>query len=219
MSTALLILTWNEVDAVRVIFPKIKKEWVDEILVVDGGSTDGTIEETKKNGFRIIQQEIKGHGGAIISGIKNTISDNIIIFGPDGNHEPEEIPRLIQKIEEGYDQVVVSRFTKQSVIREPNYGFVKFGNKFFTFFANILFKGNLSDTMTDSRIITRNAFNELDFDALFSDSTLTMSIRGMKKRQRMTEIIGDQGRRIGGERKMKPFKTGMVLIKRILKEL
>ena len=73
--------------------------------------------------------------------------------------------------------------------------------------------------MTDSRIITRNAFNELDFDALFSDSTLTMSIRGMKKRQRMTEIIGDQGRRIGGERKMKPFKTGVVLIKRILKEL
>ena len=39
MSTALVILTWNEVDAVREIFPKIKKEWVDEILVVDGGYT------------------------------------------------------------------------------------------------------------------------------------------------------------------------------------
>ena len=151
--------------------------------------------------------------------IWNTISDNIIIFGPDGNHEPEEIPRLIQKIEEGYDQVIVSRFTKQSVIKEEDYGFIKFGNQFFTFFANILFKGHLSDTMTDSRIITRDAFNELNFDALFTDSTLTMSIRGMKKKQRMTEIIGDQGRRIGGKRKMKPFKTGMVLIKRILKEL
>jgi len=219
MSTALVILTWNEVDAIKVIFPKINKEWVDEILVVDGGSTDGTIEETKKNGFRIIKQELKGHGGAIISGIKNTTSDNIIIFGPDGNHEPEEIPRLIQKLEEGYDQVVVSRFTKQSMIKEENYGFIKFGNKFFTFFANLLFKGNLSDSMTDSRIITRTAFDELNFDALFTDSTLTMTIRGMKKKQRMTEIPGDQGRRIGGERKMKPFKTGIVLIKRILKEL
>ena len=219
MSSVLIILTFNEIDGVRELLPKIDKNWVDEILVVDGGSTDGTIEECEKLGFKVHIQEIKGHGGAILTGVKETKSDNIIIFGPDGNHEPEEIPRLIQKIEEGYDQVVVSRFTKQSVIREPNYGFVKFGNKFFTFFANILFKGNLSDTMTDSRIITRNAFNELDFDALFSDSTLTMSIRGMKKRQRMTEIIGDQGRRIGGERKMKPFKTGMVLIKRILKEL
>ena len=89
MSTALLLLTWNEVEASRVIFPKIKKEWVDEILVVDGGSTDGTIEEAKTNGFQIMKQEIKGHGGAIITGVKNTKSDNIIIFGPDGNHEPE----------------------------------------------------------------------------------------------------------------------------------
>ena len=219
MSTALLILTWNEVEAALVIFPKIKKEWVDEILVVDGGSTDGTIEEAKKVGFNIIKQEIKGHGGAIITGINNTKSENIIIFGPDGNHEPEEIPRLIKKIDEGFDQVVVSRFTKESVIKEPNYGFVKFGNQFFTFFVNLLFGGNLSDTMTDSRIITRKAFEELNFDVLLLDSTLTMSIRGMKKKQKMTEIVGDQGERIGGQRKMKPIKTGMLLIRRIIKEL
>ena len=219
MSTALLILTWNEVEAARIIFPKIKKEWVDEILVVDGGSTDGTNEEAKKVGFNIIKQEIKGHGGAIITGINNTKSENIIIFGPDGNHEPEEIPRLIKKIDEGFDQVVVSRFTKESVIKEPNYGFVKFGNQFFTFFVNLLFGGNLSDTMTDSRIITRKAFEELNFDVLLLDSTLTMSIRGMKKKQKMTEIVGDQGERIGGQRKMKPIKTGMLLIRRIIKEL
>lgn len=219
MSTALLILTWNEVEAARVIFPKIKKEWVDEILVVDGGSTDGTIEEAEKVGFNMIKQEIKGHGGAIITGINNTKSENIIIFGPDGNHEPEEIPRLIKKIDEGFDQVVVSRFTKESAIKEPNYGFVKFGNQFFTFFVNLLFGGNLSDTMTDSRIITRKAFEELNFDVLLLDSTLTMSIRGMKKKQKMTEIVGDQGERIGGQRKMKPIKTGMLLIRRIIKEL
>ena len=48
MSTALIILTLNEIDGVKNILPKIDQKLVDEILVVDGGSTDGTIEHVKK---------------------------------------------------------------------------------------------------------------------------------------------------------------------------
>ena len=47
MSTALLVLTLNEIDGMRQIMPNIKKEWVDEIVIVDGGSTDGTVNEAK----------------------------------------------------------------------------------------------------------------------------------------------------------------------------
>ena len=87
MSTALIVLTLNEIDGVKNILPKIDQKLVNEILVVDGGSTDGTIEHVKKLGFKIIIQSIKGHGGAILTGIQNTKSDKIVLFGPDNLFE------------------------------------------------------------------------------------------------------------------------------------
>tara|TARA_Y100000996_G_scaffold311953_1_gene248257 strand:- start:6 stop:671 length:666 start_codon:yes stop_codon:yes gene_type:complete len=217
MSVAIIILTLNEIDGVRVILPKIKKEWADEIVVIDGGSTDGTIEECKKMGFQVINQKNKGHGGGILTGVEYTKSDIIIIFGPDGNHEPDEILQLIEKMNEGYDQVIISRFGKES--ENLDAGLIDgFGNKMFTFVANVIFGGNMTDTLNESRSITRKAFEELKFDAMQLDSTFQMSIRGMKRKQKMIEIVGNEGRRIGGKRKMKPFQTGCRLVKRILVE-
>ena len=217
MSVAIIILTLNEIDGVKIILPKIKKEWADEIAVIDGGSTDGTIEECKKMGFEVIKQKNKGHGGAILDGVQSTNSDVIVIFGPDGNHEVEEIPKLIKKINEGYDQVIISRFGEGS--ENLDAGIIDgFGNKMFTFVANLIFNGSMTDTLNESRSITRKAFEELKFDAMQLDSTFQMSIRGMKRKQKIFEIVGNEGRRIGGKRKMKPIPTGCRLIKRILIE-
>ena len=217
MGTALIILTFNEIDGVKELLPKIDKNWIDEILVVDGGSTDGTIDECEKMGFSVFIQKTKGHGGAILTGVQQTTSENIILFGPDGNHEVEEIPRLIEKIKEGYDQVIISRFGKGSVNLDA--GILEtFGNKMFTAIVNILFGGNLTDTLNESRIITRKAFMELNFDAFDMTSTQQMSIRGLKRKQKITEIVGNEGERIGGTRKMRPFYVGKLLSEQIIKE-
>jgi glycosyltransferase involved in cell wall biosynthesis len=158
-----VILTLNEIDGVKKILPQIKREWVDEIIVVDGGSTDGTREEVEKMKFSITNQSLKGHGGAIIAGVQATTSDNIIFFGPDGNHEPETIPNLIEKLEEGFDQVINTRFGKTSI--NDDAGIIdRFGNRMFTKLANLFFGGNLTDTLNEFRIITRKAFKELKFD-------------------------------------------------------
>ena len=54
VTTAILILTLNEIDGMKKIVPKINKNWAEEILLVDGGSTDGTIEEAEKLGIKVM---------------------------------------------------------------------------------------------------------------------------------------------------------------------
>ena len=60
---------------------------------------------------------------------------------------------------------------------------------------------------------------ELKFDAVTQDSTYQMSIRGMKKKQKIAEVVGNEGKRIGGKRKIRTFQTGCLLLQRFFKEL
>jgi glycosyltransferase involved in cell wall biosynthesis len=57
MSTVIIITTLNEITGVKKIVPQINREWAEEIIFVDGGSTDGTIEEAKKMGFEVVMQK------------------------------------------------------------------------------------------------------------------------------------------------------------------
>ena len=56
-TSTLLIMTLNEIDGMRVIMPQIKKEWVDQTLILEGGSTDGTLEYALENGYETYVQK------------------------------------------------------------------------------------------------------------------------------------------------------------------
>jgi len=218
LSTVLLVMTLNEFEGMKKIMSKVDKKWVDRIVIVDGGSTDGTIEEAIKMGFEVITQTtLNGYGGAILTGVNATTEDNIILFSPDGNHEVEDIKKLSEKIVEDYDQIIITRFGKNSINLDA--GLIdRFGNKMFVFLANVLFEGNLTDTLTGCRAIKRKAMLELKIDALSMDSTQQMSIRGLKKKQKIFEIVGNEWHRIGGKRKMRPLIVGAQLSWQIIKE-
>ena len=217
MSTAVVITTLNEIDGVKELLPKIKKEWAEEWLIVDGNSNDGTVDEVKKLGFNVALQKKKGHGDAVSRGVSDTKSDFILYWGPDGNHELQEIPTLIGKIKEGFDQVVISRFGKTSVNLDAG-RMDTFGNKMFTFLINIFFGGRLTDALNLSRIITRKSMLRLKFDAEGLDSTTQMSIRALKQKHKIIAISGNEGKRIGGKRKMEPIPVGWDLTKLIILE-
>lgn len=94
---------------------KRSRKYVDEVVVIDDGSTDKTSELALEAGAEVIRhQSRQGPGAAIRSGFKAAISENadiLVTIDGDGQHIPEEIPRLIQTmISENADLVIGSRF-------------------------------------------------------------------------------------------------------------
>lgn len=111
MKISVVLPAKNESGAISQTISQIKKlNLVSEIVVVNDGSTDNTKQLAIDAGAVVVSHPYsKGNGAAIKTGARTAIGDIIIFMDADGQHSPEDIPRLIAKIEEGYDLVVGAR--------------------------------------------------------------------------------------------------------------
>jgi glycosyltransferase involved in cell wall biosynthesis len=217
MKSTLAVLVLNEIEAIRQVLPLIDPKWVDEIIVVDGGSTDGTIEFCESLGYRVLRQRRRGYGNAMIELISVAKGDVIIEFMGDGNCKVETIPLLVQKVHEGYDLVIGSRYTRHARSYDDTI-VTRFGNWCFTRLINVLFGGSFDDAMMGYRAYRKAAFLELEMDSPGLCFPTQGSIQFTRFGFRVTEIPSDEPRRLGGQRKAHNVKTGLELCAMIAKE-
>ena len=113
MAISVVLPAKNEAAAIGQTIEKIKQlQAIDkiEIIVVNDGSTDSTKVVAEQAGARVVSHPYsKGNGAAIKTGAREAIGSIIIFMDADGQHDPQDIPRLIEKIEQGYDLVVGAR--------------------------------------------------------------------------------------------------------------
>jgi glycosyltransferase involved in cell wall biosynthesis len=220
MSTVtLLVPTLNEIDGMKVIMPRIKREWCDQIIVLDGGSTDGTIEYAREQGYTVhiqTQPGIRQAYGEVLPLIKGDI---LLTFSPDGNSIPELIPDLLAKMREGYDMVIVSRYY-QGARSQDDDRMTAFGNWLFTKTVNVLHGGHYTDVMVIYRAYKTSLIYDLELDQdrwyltperLFHTRISwepLLSVRAARRKLKVGEIPGDEPPRIGGERKLQVWKWG-----------
>jgi glycosyltransferase involved in cell wall biosynthesis len=217
MKTTLIAATLNEIEAVQVVLPQIDKSWVDEIIITDGGSTDGTVEYCKKHGYTVVQQKGKGYGSAIQEAVKVAKGDIIIEFPPDGNSLPEKIPEAVAAIENGHDFVIVSRYKDGAKSYDDDF-MTSIGNKLFTALTNLLFGTSYTDVLVGYRAYRKEYFHQLNLDSDGLSWPLQEAIRFARSGVRVGEIPGDEPKRVGGQRKMRVFKTGWEILSVLIRE-
>lgn len=124
MRISIILPTYNESENIKIIIPKIFRILSDydiEVIVVDDNSPDKTWivvkELSKKYNIKLIRRPKKlGLATAILEGILNASNEICIVMDADCQHKPEDIRKLIEKILEGYDIVIGSRYLGSSKI-------------------------------------------------------------------------------------------------------
>ena len=218
-SVTLLVPTLNEIVGMKAIMPLVRREWVDQILILDGGSTDGTVEYAREQGYEVHVQTEPGIRQAYMEVLPQIRGDVIVTFSPDGNSLPELLPQLIGTIDRGYDMVIVSRY-KETARSEDDDLVTAFGNWLFTRTVNLLHRGRYTDAMVIYRAYRTRLVRELELDQdrwyrtperLFGCRISwepMLSARAARRKLRVAEIPGDEPPRIGGERKLRVLRWG-----------
>lgn len=217
MKVSLVIFTLNEIDGMMAIMPKIEKEWYDQLIIVDGNSTDGTIEYAKEHNYFIFTQKEKGSGAAFRETMEKVTGDVVIFFSPDGNSLPEKIPELVEKMKSGYDIVIASRYLNGAKSYDDDM-VTAFGNKMFTKLINILFRTSITDSLVMYRAYKKSVIDELRADGKNSSWGTQLLLRAIKRNLRIGEIPADEPKRVGGVRKMHPLRNGLCELGMIIKE-
>jgi len=222
MKTTLLVMALNEIDGMKAVMPRVLPGWVDQIVVCDGGSTDGTAEWAREQGYTVHVQRKKGFRQGYYEVWPLVEGDVVITFSPDGNSIPEVIPDLVAKMREGHDMVIASRY-KGDASSEDDDIVTGFGNWLFTRTVNLLFGGDYTDVMVIYRAFRKDliARLELDQDANFNvferlffcgyrgtSWEPLLSVLALKYGYGVTEIPASEPPRIGGERKLRILNWG-----------
>lgn len=219
-TVSLIIPTLNEAQNLPLIMPFLPRNWIDEVILVDGHSTDDTVATAQRlyPEVKVVLEPRRGKGAALRAGYQAATSEVVVVIDADGSHDPREIPRFVHALMEGSDFVKGSRFAPWGGTTDmPRYR--KLGNGAFILMSNLLFDQHWTDLCYGFHAFWRYCLDQVDLTGVdgFEIDT-AIYLRAVREKLRVTEVGSFEGYRFFGLGKLQTIPDGWRVLKTILTE-
>ncbi len=217
-TVSVVIAALNEAENLPHVLPRIP-EWVHEVLLVDGNSTDDTVAVAcqVRPSIRIVMQQGRGKGAAIRTGFAAATGDIVVLLDADGSTDPAEIPAFVDTLIAGADFAKGSRFLKGGgTVDMPLYR--QAGNWGFVFLTNILFNTRYTDITYGYNATWRHHQDAMALEIDGWANEIISNIRVARNGLNVVEVPSFEHERIAGEAKLATFSAGWTILKAIFGE-
>lgn len=217
-TVSIIIPALNEAENLPHVLPRIPS-WVHEVVLVDGHSTDNTVEVARqlRPDIRIIRQQGRGKGAALRSGFAAATGDIIVMLDADGSTDPAEIPAFVGALLAGADFAKGSRFLQGGGTTDmPLYR--KIGNWGFVLGTRLLFGGSYSDICYGYNAFWRWVLPQLDLDGDGFEIETMMNVRALRAGLKIVEVPSFEAERVHGVGRLRTLPDGWRVLKTLVKE-
>jgi Glycosyl transferase family 2 len=215
---SVVIPTLNESRNLPHVLPRIPP-CVEDIVLVDGGSDDGTVDVARelRPDVRIVHEPRPGKGVALQTGLHEARGDIIVTLDADGSTDPAEIPAFLGCLLAGADFAKGSRFVQGGGTSDME-PIRKVGNWVLRLLVRIGFGGRYSDLCYGYNAMWRDVVPVIDGDADGFEIETLMNCRVLAAGLRVAEVPSHERARIHGESHLRTFFDGARVLRTILRE-
>jgi glycosyltransferase involved in cell wall biosynthesis len=215
---SVVIPTLNEAKNLVHVLPNIY-QWVDEVILVDGHSSDGTVDVARElcPSIRVVMQDVRGKGAALRAGFAAATGDIIVMMDADGSTDPSEIPMFVGALLSGADFAKGSRFLQGGGTEDMPF-YRKLGNWAFVWMVRMMFGGKYTDLCYGYNAFWKRVLPLLDLDCNGFEVETMMNVRALKAGLQIIEVPSFEFSRVHGNSNLKTIPDGWRVLKTIFRE-